>query len=470
MVLTSVTDRLGNAAGSAVGAVSGRFTDRVIRLGVTGLSRAGKTVFITSLVANLLNRGRMPQLLAASEGRIQASFLQPQPDDTLARFDYEANLDSLLRPAPQWPPGTQTISQLRLSFKLAPQGMFAAMAPPKTVHLDIVDYPGEWLLDLGLLDLTYDQWSEQALQSAEGRAQASEYCAKLHTVDGAKPFDDVSASELGKAYAAYLTAARQAGFSNLTPGRMLLPGDLAGSPVLTFAPLPKGAGDKRSLRAEMQRRFEAYQEKIVKPFFRDHFAKLDRQIVLVDLLKSLSDGPAAVADLEQAMTGILRAFRPGKRGFLRELLRGRRIDRILFAASKADHLHHLQHGALQDLVAALTQSARDTARFKGALTSSIAMAALRNTVEIDLDRHGQSLPAVKGLALGSGKTVGFYPGEFPASPARVLAQARAGVSQWEEGAFHDQAFAPAPLSLPPGYGPPHIRLDRALQFLIGDVL
>jgi predicted YcjX-like family ATPase len=47
MVLTSVTDRLGNAAGSAVGAVSGRFADRVIRLGVTGLSRAGKTVFIT---------------------------------------------------------------------------------------------------------------------------------------------------------------------------------------------------------------------------------------------------------------------------------------------------------------------------------------------------------------------------------------------------------------------------------------
>ena len=55
MVFTSVTDRLGNAVGRAVGAVSGRFSDRVIRLGVTGLSQAGKTVFITSLVANLLN-------------------------------------------------------------------------------------------------------------------------------------------------------------------------------------------------------------------------------------------------------------------------------------------------------------------------------------------------------------------------------------------------------------------------------
>ena len=205
-----------------------------IRLGVTGLSRARKTVFITSSVASLLNRGRMLQLLAASEGRIQPSFLQPQPDYTLARFDYEANLDSLLRPAPQWPEGTQSINQLRLSFRLAPQGIFAAMAPPKTLHLDIVDYPGEWLLDLGLLDLTFDQWSEPALQAADGRAQAKAYRFKLTAVDGAKPFDDVTASELAKAYAAYLIAAH-----------MLLPGDLAGSPVLNFAPLPaaRATGD-----------------------------------------------------------------------------------------------------------------------------------------------------------------------------------------------------------------------------------
>ena len=47
--------------------VSEAFFEPVIRLGVTGLARSGKTVFITSLVANLLDRGRMPQLTAASE-------------------------------------------------------------------------------------------------------------------------------------------------------------------------------------------------------------------------------------------------------------------------------------------------------------------------------------------------------------------------------------------------------------------
>jgi predicted YcjX-like family ATPase len=31
-------------------------------------------------------------------------------------------------------------------------------------------------------------------------------------------------------------------------------------------------------------------------------------------------------------------------------------------------------------------------------------------------------------------------------------------------------FAPHPLDLKPGEGPPHIRLDRAAQFLIGDRL
>ena len=76
---------------------------------------------------------------------------------------------------------------------------------------------------------------------------------------------------------------------------------------------------------------------------------------------------------------------------------------------------------------------------------------------------------VTGLSR-AGKTVGFYPVEFPALLARVLAQARAGLTQLAEGTFHDQAFAPGPLSLPPGYGLPRTRSDKALQFLIGDVL
>ncbi len=466
MVLSALSNRVGGAAG----AVTGLFADPVVRLGVTGLSRAGKTVFITSLVANLFHSGRMSQLRSAATVQIQSTFLQPQPDDTVARFGYERNLDALLAAILSWPDGAKTISQLRWSFRLAPSGMLSALSLPRMLHLDIVDYLREWLLDIGLLDLSYEQWAAAALASAEKRREARAFYALLSGVDGSAPFDDVTASGLAVAYAGYLQQARRAGFSNLTSSRFLLLGELAGSLVLTFAPLLIGEAGKGSFQAEMKRRFEAYKSKIVKPFFRDHFAKLDRQIVLVDLLKSLADGPDAVADMERAMGAVLVAFRPGRRGFLKEVLRRKRIDRILFAASKADHLHHLHNPALTAMVEALTQSARDKARFRGALTAAMSIAAMRSTAEMELSSDGRALPGEKGLEKFGGKTVGFYPGEFPNSSASVLYQARSDSLDWDSGLFADQNSAPSQLSLAPGVGPPHIRLDKAVEFLIGDLL
>src|SRR3979409_2173166 len=63
-----------------------------VRLGVTGLSRAGKTVFITALVHALLRGGRFPVFEALANGRIAGARLEPQPNDTIARFDYENHL------------------------------------------------------------------------------------------------------------------------------------------------------------------------------------------------------------------------------------------------------------------------------------------------------------------------------------------------------------------------------------------
>ena len=85
----------------------------------------------------------------------------------------------------------------------------------------------------------------------------------------------------------------------------------------------------------MHRRYEAYRDVVVRPFFRDHFALLDRQIVLVDALSALNSGPAAVRDLEAAMGDVLRAFRTGQSGLISRIFRPR-IDRILFAATKAE--------------------------------------------------------------------------------------------------------------------------------------
>ena len=63
-----------------------------VRLGVTGLSRAGKTVFITALLHGLLRGGRFPVFEPLSSGRIAGARLSPQPDDAVPRFDYERHV------------------------------------------------------------------------------------------------------------------------------------------------------------------------------------------------------------------------------------------------------------------------------------------------------------------------------------------------------------------------------------------
>ena len=115
VAIRDLTYQLGRSLEGLVSTVTDPFTDSVVRLGVTGLSRAGKTVFITGLVANLLDRGRMPQLRAEAARRIEAAYLQPQPDDTIPRFDFEGHLAALTGDDPHWPESTRAVSELRLS-------------------------------------------------------------------------------------------------------------------------------------------------------------------------------------------------------------------------------------------------------------------------------------------------------------------------------------------------------------------
>ena len=471
MIISSLADSVTRGFENIGDAVSGALFEPVIRLGVTGLSRAGKTVFITSLVANLMDRGRIPGLLAASEGRISAAFLQPQPDDTVPRFDYETHLAALTSPVPHWPDSTRAVSELRLSIRVRPAGLLAGLTGPRTIHIDIVDYPGEWLLDLALMDKSYAEWAEGVLQAMTRRTDTESFLAMARAAEANDTWNEPAIKALAESYTATLHSGREAGLSGLTPGRFLMPGEMEGSPALTFAPLPPVERPaRRSLWREMERRYTAYKRKVVTPFFRDHFARIDRQVVLVDALGAIHAGPPALADLQRTMTDSLAAFRPGSNAFLSRLFTGRRVERILFAATKADHLHHKQHARLTGIIEALTREARDRADFSGAVTQGMSIAALRATVEETRTHDGRSLNCVRGTLLETGRQAAFYPGELPDSPAKLVNAARDGSDKWLDEEYRIMKFAPAVLDLKPGEGPPHIRLDRAAQFLLGDRL
>src|SRR6185437_1021918 len=174
---------------------------------------------------------------------------------------------------------------------------------------------------------SYEQWSAEAIASsnrAELSPLAKEWHARLAAVDPLAPADEGLAIEGARLFTEYLRACRGGGGSRhlMPPGRFLMPGELAGSPALTFAPLPLGTSastPEGSLAGLMEKRFEAYKARVALPFFRDHFARLDRQIVLADVLTPLNAGAGAVADLEAALDHVLAAFRVGRNSMLSSL-------------------------------------------------------------------------------------------------------------------------------------------------------
>lgn len=244
--------------------------------------------------------------------------------------------------------------------------------------------------------------------------------------------------------------------------------DLEGAPALTFAPVTAAERPTRgALAAEMARRFEAYKRVVVRPFFRDHFARLDRQVVLVDALGAAASGPDRADDMAAALRAILGAFRPGAGGWLSDLFAravgAKRIDRMLLAVTRADAAHGGQHPALTALAQDLVRETLDRAAYAGATVEAMALASVRATTEDVIPQGGEKLPAVRGRRLSDGNPALFYPGE----PPRTLAALRRGFGPGDVAA---PALAPPLLEPRDDEGPPHIRLDRALEFLIGDRL
>lgn len=408
-----------------------------VRLGVTGLSRAGKTVFITALVHALTNRARLPLLTASARGRILSASLGHQPDLDLPRFAYEEHLAALSGTDRRWPQSTRRLSQLRITLELEARGLFGGEREPRKLHIDIIDYPGEWLLDLRLMGQDFTQWSDGLLARHP----------HIPVKDGAAVPSEMLAQEATRDF-------MRAGMG--LPGRFRMPGDLEGSPLLTFAPA-RGRGP---FAAMMEKRYASYVSRVVKPFYRDHLARLDRQIVLVDALTALNGGSSATAELGEALTEVLASFRHGANTWGSQLF-GRRVERILFAATKADLLHHASHDRLERIVGELVAAATARARFAGAQIAVTALAAIRATREARVRDGREELACIIGVP-EAGEELGgvvfdglretaIFPGDLP-----------------DDGSFSGQVKF---LRLrPPAGTMPHIRLDKALEFLIGDRL
>jgi len=444
-----------------------------VRLAVTGLSGSGKTAFITSLVHNLLSAvgqpARLPFFRATAERRMLAVRLDAPGADTIAPFPVRDAIGALAADPPHWPPSTTALRRANLTLRFTPAGFLGrAAGGVAELRLEIIDYPGEWLLDLPLLGQSYREWSRATLERARHGARAPlaqdwlDFLAR-HPADSAG--DHEAARQGHDLYRGFLAACRtREQLSLLQPGRFLNPGQIADPSLLWFCPMPLAIGAQAragSMAALMETRFDAYKQVVVQPFFTQLARRVDRQIVLVDVLRALNAGQAAFADQRLAFETILAAFRFGRRSLLR-LLFGARIDRVLFAATKADHVPALQRDHLEALMANLVAVPTLRAEAAHARVAATALASIRCTEDGTDVIDGRKVDVVIGLPEGSDRRVRYFPGIVPVTPPPE--------GFWGERFTEFPVFQPPRIASADGDGVPHINLDKALDFLLGDVL
>lgn len=458
---------------SDVGDFINRGLDRHVRLAVTGLSRAGKTAFITSLVNQLLHvstHSTLPLFQAQRDDRLLGAKRVPQTNLCVPRFAYDNAMQSLMDEHPHWPEATKDVSEIRLALRFKPKkGLLKYVQETATLHLDILDYPGEWLLDLPLLNIDYLTWSKQQVELLKVRKDyAQPWLDLMSAFDPLAVMDEGELETISDAYTQYLLDCKEkGGFHWVQPGRFVLPGELAGAPILHFFPLidftkyteeELSRAPKQSMYVMLEHRYKEYCQKVVKRFYKEHFINFDRQIILVDCLSPLNNGDMAFNDMRQALSELMKSFHYGSNSLFKRLF-SPSIDKLLFAATKADHITPDQHENLQSLLKQMVQEAWQSASFEGIEMQCSTIASICATEPGFVERNGQTYSALRGTNV-NGDALTLYPGDVP--------RALPSTSFWQEQGFSFQVFRP--LNYVVDEPLPHIRIDKSLEFLIGDKL
>jgi predicted YcjX-like family ATPase len=412
----------------------------------------------------------LPFFSAQREGRFMGAKIDLQPNLNIARFEYEAGMKQVHSEPPSWPVPTRGISQIRLKLRYRSNLNYKRLVSGhNTLILDITDYPGEWLLDLPLLKLSYKEWCEKCwndFQSPVKKDLAKSFLSSLENVNWFETIDEEQIAQLSQTYTGFLFECKSHGFEVIQPGRFVLPGELKGAPVLQFVPInPCLFGEaEKTVRTQssafdvVEERFEHYKKTVVKPFYKQHFQRFDRQIVLVDLLSALNRGAHSFNDLGSALNLLLDNFDYGQSSILKRLFMPK-IDRLLFAASKVDHITQEQQPNIVQLLQSLIIEKRRQAQFEGVETESTAIASIRTSQFGEVNQGGGKVPVLKGISL-EGKDMVIYPGDVPSEcPAE---------SFWKKQGFEFPRLRPMKSSKRSSC--PHIRMDQTIEFLLGDRL
>lgn len=333
---------------------------------ITGLSRSGKSTLLTSLLAHLHQHAdktgqlnRLPFLSNLPPERLVSVKLVVNHD--APSFDFDRNFAQLQQR--HWPKATQQISQFTLELTLKRSHAWQQRLFGNETHRFIIyDYPGEWLMDLGLAEFSYRDWSAHVLAQQASEPQLSHakaWQALLNQFDFDLPVSKLYSDHLVHSYQQYLQQAKSDGISRLQPGALLLtppdPAHLLGR----FCPLPAKvlAQPNHPWLVHFQQRYEDYIEVWVKPLRDTYFRRAEQQIVLLDLFEGLNFGKAYLLEMQESLNQLMSGFIYGKRRWYEKLHKPISIEQVIFVASKCDLIPVSEQPRLLSLLKHVSQGA-----------------------------------------------------------------------------------------------------------------
>jgi predicted YcjX-like family ATPase len=460
-----------------------------VTIAVAGLSRAGKTVFLTSLIANLQAAAKHPSAakwlggLKAVEDRRLHSVVEPpnyKPRYAKRLFSPQDALEALCAERPTWPARTADVYEVALDISFwpgkRPSAEEQADAALARLRIVLVDYPGEWLVDVPLLEQSYAAWSASVfrrLQREPWAGLSRDFNAFLGSHDWATPDDNGLAKKAAQEWQKVLRAARDHELKWLQPGQFVRERGLPNSDAVPeldkqdfwFCPLPADTINKArrgSIAHTMAQRYDAYQ-KTTALFFGAMLKGARYHLLLVDVIDALASGEAPFNETAEILEAVYRVFSSQHSGIWRLFNRGA-FEKVVLLATKADTVPPNQRPALSKLltdmcagaVAGATGVPPPDARY---------VAAVRATTDFPYTPAGtaERVIAVKGYCADVGKERVLISLDIPEGiPDRAYFARRQGQ--------RPPRFVPPTIEGRGKLGIPNLRLGEAMQALVGDLL
>lgn len=425
--------------------------NKTVKIAITGLSRAGKSVFITSFIDQLLNNKNI--FLHVKNPKTFRAKLQA-PNISMKRFDYY-HYEKTIKKEHKWCDGTDSITSALI--KIQTKGRIPLIGD-EDFYIEIVDYPGEWILDLVLLNHTYSSWSKMCIQWLKSidDEKVSLYLQKLQNLSTDETSEALEMS-LHAMYVELIGYLKQKNYSFITPGRFLVPGDMKDDPILVFAPLLKG---NSKIFKIFENRYKTYVKDIVRGIHLDYFRGFDRQIILFDIIKALQNGYECYEDMKRALDSIFGIYSHAKSNFISQILNPT-IQSVAFVATKADLVPSTMHEDYLSLLKEISENMRHKLEEIDVKTYMHVTASIKCTQTVMGQKDGVKIACLRGID-NSQKVVEVYTGKMPSSfPSE---------KEWDSSLYMYEEFLPPKKEYKTNEPFEHIHLDRLIWDTIGDML